>query len=115
MAGTILAQPGVRKQSNDMGIMRAIIKARKMAVVRKPIDYLMLRYNTETHTFIAFWRVFSLTLEEVAILTSVPMFGEDRVASFKNSEREDKKRLDALTSFLSKLKYSTNKATYLSG
>lgn len=45
---------------------------------------------------------------------SLLVFGEDRVTNFKIAKGQNKKRLDAMTSFLSKSKYSTNKTTYLS-
>lgn len=57
---------------------------------------------------------FAPTLENVAILTSLSMFGEVQVADLSVSTEENKKRIEALTSFLSKIKYSTNKSMYLS-
>lgn len=48
------------------------------------------------------------------MLTSLPMFDEARAASLNPLEGEDKKRLDALMSSLSKSKYSLIKAAYLS-
>lgn len=54
-----------------MRIMRAIAQARKKVVDRNPADFefLMSRWSTETHTF-------GPTLEDVAILASLPIFGE---------------------------------------
>lgn len=44
------------------------------------------------------------TLEDVTILTLGPVFGEGQVANLVASEGENKKRIDTLISFLSKLK-----------
>lgn len=52
-------------------------------------------------------------LEDMAMLTSMLMFGEAHVPSFYLNG-EDKKRIDGLQASLSKLKYSTNKVTSLS-
>lgn len=35
---TILAQPDLKKQFNDLGIMRALTHAREMTIDMKPID-----------------------------------------------------------------------------
>lgn len=59
------------------------------------------------------WGEFSPPLEDVAMLTSLLLFGEAHAISlYPNGE--DKKRIGFLTKSLSKSKYSTNKTTYLS-
>lgn len=56
---------------------------------------------------------FSPSLEDLAILTSLLMCGEAHAASLY-PDGEDKKRIEALQTSLSKSKYSTNKIAYLS-
>lgn len=53
-------------------------------------------------------------MKDVTILLSLPVLGESQVAKFTISEGENKKKVDALASVLSKSKYSTNKGTYFS-
>lgn len=53
-------------------------------------------------------------MKDVTLLKSLPIFNKAQVANFTIFEGENKKRVDARISFLSTLKYSTNKATYLS-
>lgn len=50
--------------------------------------------------------------EDVAMLTSLPLFGMAHATNFYWNIK-DKKRIEALKTSLSKLKYSTNKITYL--
>lgn len=59
------------------------------------------------------WEEFDLSLEDVAMLASLSMFGEAHVASL-NPDGEDKRMINALNTSLSKSKYSTYNATYLS-
>lgn len=68
--------------------------------------------SVETYTFVAAWGEFGPPLEDVAMLTSLPMFGEAHAASLY-PDYIDKKRIKALQTTLSKTKYSINKATYL--
>lgn len=85
-------------------------------VDRKPVDldFLMSRWGIETHTLVTAWGEFVPTMEDVALLTSLPMFGEAQVTNLPVLTGENNKRIEALTSFLSKTKYSMNKSTYLS-
>lgn len=59
----------MKKLFNDLGISRAINQSRKMTVNRKPtgLEFLMSRWNTDTHTFIPASREFSPSLEDVAM------------------------------------------------
>lgn len=62
---------------------------------------LMPRWSTETHTFVMASGGFGPSLEDVATLTSLPMFDETHVASlYPNGET--KKRIDALQATLLK-------------
>lgn len=114
--GIMLDQPGMPRKFQDLGILRAITPARKASVERDPkdLEFLLSRWSTETHSFIAAWGEFGPTLEDVAVLTSLPIFGDTQVAHFKLTEKENKERHEALTSFLQKTKYgAAKKATFL--
>lgn len=64
--------------------------------------------------FVMTWGEFGLTLEDAAMLTSLPIFGEAQVANLVIPVGENKKRFEGLTSSQLKSKYSTKKLTYLS-
>lgn len=85
-----------------------------MIVDRKLVDleFLMSRSTTENHTFVATWGEFGSSMEIVAMLTPLPMFGEAQAAN-RYLDGEDKKKVEALKTSLSKLKYSTNNAMYM--
>lgn len=53
--GRVLAQPGVKKLFNRMGITKAIIHRRSITIERDHADleFLMSQWSTETHTFTA--------------------------------------------------------------
>lgn len=109
-AGIILAEPGMKKLFNDMGISRAIAQARKMTVDRKPIDGVShVEMEHWGSTFVVAWMEFGPLLEDMAMLTSLPIFWRGSCC------QPDNKRFDTLTSFLLKSKYSTNKMTYCTG
>lgn len=113
-AGHIIAQPGMKKLLNDMGILGAINQAWKMTVDRKSVDleFLMSRWSTKRHSFVTAWGEFRSSLKDVAMLTYLLMFGKAHALGFY-PDVENKKRIQALKTSLSKSKYS-NKATYLS-
>lgn len=104
----------MKKKLNDLEIMRAINQARKMMVDKKPSDheFLMSRWSTGTHTFVTAWGEFAPTLEDVALLTSLSMSGEAQVSNLDVSMGENKKRIEALASFLSKTEF--NEQFYIS-
>lgn len=81
----------MKKQLNVLVIMRGITQVRKMLVDREPtsLEYLISRCSIDTHTFVTAWREFGPTLKDVAVLTSLPVVGEDRVAYLKLPEGED--------------------------
>lgn len=65
------------------------------------LEFFMPRCSIETHTSMASLGGFGLSLEDVAMLTSLPLFDEAFVACLY-SDREDKKRISALKTSLSK-------------
>lgn len=90
------------KKFQDLGIMSAITRARKVSVERnsEDLEFLVSRWSTEMHTLVATWGEFGPTLEDVVALTSLPMFGDAQVAHFKCTDKDSKARHDALTQFL---------------
>lgn len=65
----------------DLGIMKAIVQARAVTVERNLVDleFLVSWWSTETDTFVASLGEFGPSLEDVAMLTSLPLFGEAHV------------------------------------
>lgn len=61
------------------------------------LEFLMSRWNTKTHTFVASWGKFSTLLEDVAMLTSLPLFGKAHAIRVTLS-KEDQKRVKFLRS-----------------
>lgn len=114
--GIMLGQPSMSKKFQDLGKLRAITQARKAAVERDPqdLEFLLSRWNTETHSLVAAWGEFGPTLEDVLVLTSLPIFGDTQVTHFKLTDRENRERHEALTTFLQKTKYgAAKKSTFL--
>lgn len=60
------------------GIGRALNLSKKLPINRSPMDleFLISRWSTESHTFVTAWGEFCPTLEDVTVLTSLPVFGE---------------------------------------
>lgn len=63
----------------------------KYNVDRKPVDleFLMSRWSSEMHVFVTAWGEFSPTLEEVAVIVSLPIFDEAQVVDLVVYEREN--------------------------
>lgn len=115
-AKEMLAQPSMSKKLLELRIMRSITQSRRIAVEKnsKDLVFLLSSWSIETHSFVTSCEEFSLTLEDVMMLTSLPAFDDIQVTHFKLSDKENKERHDALTSFLQKIKYGTaKKSTYL--
>lgn len=72
----------------------------------------MSRWSTETHTFVAVRGELSLSLKDVAKLTSLPSLGEDHATGITLKE-EDQKKVDYVTKSLSSSKYATKNANLL--
>lgn len=66
-AKNIFAQHEMPKNLHDLGIMRAITQAWKIAVERnsEDLEFLMSRWSTDIHTFVASWGEFGQTIEDV--------------------------------------------------
>lgn len=60
------------------GIGKALNLSKTLVVNRSPLDleFLISRWSVESHTFVAAWEEFELTLEDVVVLTGLPVFGE---------------------------------------
>lgn len=81
--GIMLDQPGMCRKFQDLGILRAITQARKATVERDPkdLEFLLSRWSTEIHSFIAAWGEFGPTLEDVVMLTSLPTIPRSRTSN----------------------------------
>lgn len=62
----------------ELGTIRASTQTRKMVVNKKAtgFEFLMLRWSTETHTFVTAWGEFGPTLNDVAVMASPPILGD---------------------------------------
>lgn len=94
--------------------MSAINLTRDGAVDRKPVDVavLLTRWSVDTHTFVGASREFSLSLKDVTVMTGLPMFGN--VQTVDLLDEDGTSLVKELQASLSRSKYATNKATYLS-
>lgn len=108
-AKEMIAQLGMSKKLLELGIMRSITQARRTTVERnsKDLEFLLSRWSIETHSSVTSWGEFGPSLEDVMMLTSLSAFDNVQVAHFKLSDKENKERHNALTSFLQKTKYGT--------
>lgn len=77
------------------GIKRALNLLKGLAINRWPedLELLISRWSSESHTFKATWDEFCPTLEDVIVLTSLPVLGESR--PIKMSEDVNRVSLDA--------------------
>lgn len=76
--GWVIAQPGVKKLFKRLGIMKAITQGRSTAIARNlpHLGFLISRWSTETHTFVVSYVEFISSLENVVVLTLLPLFGD---------------------------------------
>lgn len=77
-AGRVLALHEVKKLLNEVGVLKAIIRMRLISIEKNPVnrEFLRSRWSTETHTSIVAYGKFSLPLEVLAMLMSLPSFGK---------------------------------------
>lgn len=108
--------PGSTSDAEEVPRLADHKRNSKMSIERnsKDLEFLVLRWSIETHTFVASWGEFGPTLEDVVALMSLPLFGDAQVTHFKFMDKDSKVRHDALTQFLQKTKYrASKKSTYL--
>lgn len=86
---------------NEVGVLKAIVRARSIAIERNPVDleFLMSRRSVETHIFVSAWGEFTPSLKDVAMLMSLPFFGEAHSTGVTLKEK-DQKKVDYLTKSL---------------
>lgn len=78
------------------------------------LEFFMSRWSYKTHTFVESRGESGPSLEDVAMLTTLPLVRQPHATNL-SPVREDNKRIKFLTKSLLKSKYSTNKvAIYLS-
>lgn len=96
----------------EVRVMRAIQYALLMGVDKSPVDlaFLISRWSSYSHTFVAAWGEFCPSLEGVVKLTSLPMFGTYHVVDALDDEGE--KLVEDLHDAMSRAKYTSNKGTY---
>lgn len=60
------------------GIGKALNLSKTLVINRSPLDleFLISRWSIESHIFVAAWGEFGPTLEDVVVLTGLPVFGE---------------------------------------
>lgn len=64
----------------SVGIGKALNLSKTRVINRSPLDleFLISRWSIESHTFVAAWGGFGRTLEDVVVLTGLPIFRESR-------------------------------------
>lgn len=110
----ILSQTDMAKFLEDVGVLRPLQYAPLMDVDRSPVDlsFLLSRWSSHSHTFVAAWGEFSPPLEDVVFLTGLSMFGVHHAVDVLNGEGE--RMLGLLHNAMERAKYISNKLTYLS-
>lgn len=110
----ILSQTDMAKFLEDVGVLRPLQYALLMGVDRSPVDlsFLLSRWSSHSHTFVAARGEFSPSLEDVVVLTGLPMFGVHHAVDVLDGEGES--MLGLLHNAMERAKYISNKLTYLS-
>lgn len=110
----MLSQADMGKILDDIGVLRPLRYALRMDVDRSPVDlsFLVSRWSSHSHTFVAAWGEFSPSLEDVVVLVGLPIFGVYHVVDCLNDEGE--RMLGFLHDVTARAKYTSNKLTYLS-
>lgn len=64
----------------SVGIGKALNLSKTLIINKRPLglELLISWWSTESHTFVAAWDEFGPTLEDVVVLTGLPIFGESR-------------------------------------
>lgn len=98
-ATALMAQ---KKHSDNIvsaGIGRSLNLSKNLYINRSPmdLDFLISWWSSESHTFVTAWGEFCPTLEDVVILTGLPLFGEAKTIVMPESsevvlDAEDKVR-----------------------
>lgn len=88
------------------GIGRASNLSKNLFINNVDLEFLILRWSTESHTFVIAWSELCPTLEDVVVLTGHPVFGESKAIKTLESsdgalDAEGKVRLVLLTEALS--------------
>lgn len=113
-AAHVLSQPDMPGFLEELGILRPIQNAMHEDVERNQLDlaFLVSRWSSHSHTFVAAWGEFCPSLEDVAMLTNLPLFGHTLVLDALDGEGVQ--LVEDLRASMSDAKYVTNKLTYLS-
>lgn len=113
-AAHVLGQPDMKSFLEELGILRPIQNAMHADVERNQLElgFLVSRWSSHSHTFVAAWGEFCLSLEDVEMLTNLPLFGHTLMVDALDGEGEQ--LVEDLRASMSDAKYVTNKLTYLS-
>lgn len=110
----ILTQADMGKFLEDIGVLRPLQYAVQMDVNRNSVDlsFFISRWSSYSHTFIATWGEFYLSLEDVYMITGLLTFGDYHAVDALDDEGE--RLLAVRHETMAKAKYVSNKGTYLS-
>lgn len=110
-----MAESGIVKLFNKLRIRKALTQARTISIDRSQVnsEFLVSRWSTEIHTFAASCGEFGPSLEDLAVLISLQLFGDAHAIGVILSA-DDQKRSEFLNKALSDSRYPSSKATYLS-
>lgn len=88
-----LSDSAILKKINKTGIRKALNMAKIISVQRKheDLEFLISCWSIESHTFIVAWGEFGPTLEDIAALTYLPIFGNSNAISITHNEIDKKK------------------------
>lgn len=69
------------------GIGKAMNLSKNLFINRSPMDleFFISRWSIESHTFVTSWGEFCPTLEDVVVLTGLPLFGEAKTITTPGS------------------------------
>lgn len=113
-AAHVLRQPDMPSFLEELGVLRPSHNAMQADMERNQLDltFLVSRWSSHSHTFVAAWGEFCPFLEDVAMLTNLPLFGHTLVLDALEGEGEQ--LVEDLRASMTDSKYMTNKLTYLS-
>lgn len=76
-ATTLMAKKEYVDKIVSTGIGKALNLSKTLFINRSPMDleFLISRWSVESHTFVTAWGEFYPTLEDVAMLTGLPLLG----------------------------------------
>lgn len=110
----ILGQADMGKFSEGIDVLRPLQYALLMDVDRSPVElhFLISRWSSHSHTFVAAWGEFCPSFEDVFMLSGLFMFRDYHAVDALDNE--GKRLLKSLHDTMMRAKYISNKETFLS-